>query len=512
MNVVAASPSQVLLAAREMHKAFPGTVALDGVSLELRAGEIHALLGGNGSGKSTLTKALAGVQPADRGTLALGGSEYDASTFTPDDAWEAGLRFVHQQPSTFPDLTVAENLAVGAQFECSALGQISWSRQRRAAQAVLDRFEVPVSPRARLSDLSAANRTLVAIARALASQREEGSGVLVLDEPTASLPERDAQHLLASLQRYAAEGRSIVFISHRLPEVLQIADRATVLRDGAVAGTLERAEIEHDRLVALIVGGQLDRRAAGGRPAFAAGMAPAVTVRGLSCGRASGIDLDLRPGEITGLAGLVGSGRSSILAALGGARAAAGDVTVGGRPLTLGSVAAAMAAGVAYLPEHRGDMGFFDHSLTDNLAMVVMPRYRRRLGSIDRAGARRAASDLISGFGVRAASEEALLSTLSGGNQQKVLLARWLQREPRLLLLDEPTHGVDIGARAELHAVVRDAAAGGAAVLVASSDAEELVALCDRCVVLVAGRVSAEVRCADLTADDLNSLTYSEAR
>jgi ribose transport system ATP-binding protein len=500
------------LSVRGLAKAYGQTQALRDASFDVGRGTVHALLGGNGSGKSTLIKTLAGVVPADAGEFALAGVALDAAAQTPARARAAGLRFVHQQDSTFPELTIAENLAIGRGFETGFGGRVRWGALRRHAQEVLRRLEIDADPGAELGSLGSASQMMVAIARALQDQEGADDGVLVLDEPTARLPRHEVTLLLDALVRYARAGQTIVYVTHRLEEVVQVADRATVMRDGEVVATLERDAITHGRLVELILGAA-GAELAGRHAGAAAGARPPagrVVLRAPALGR-EGASLELRAGEVVGVAGLLGSGRTALLRRLFGMGAGPpAQVEIDGRPARLRDCRAAMAAGVAYVPEDRtADAAFSDLSIAENLSVATLPTYTRR-GRVRRREEQAGARRLMSSFFVRAASEDAPLSSLSGGNQQKVVLARWLQRDPRLLLLDEPTQGVDVGARAEIHALIRGAVDEGAAALLVSSDFGELVSICDRVLVVRAGRVIADVAGAGLREDALNAVVYGQ--
>jgi ribose transport system ATP-binding protein len=492
-------------------KRYPGTLALDDVSLALRRGEIHALVGGNGSGKSTAIKILAGVVSADAGDVELAGERYPLSEHNVDRARAADLRFVHQQSSTFPDLTVAENLSLGRGFERGFAGRIQWSRVRARTREVLQRFGIDERPDTPMRQVRPASQMMIAIARALQDVEDANDGVLVLDEPTAGLPLNEVTTLLDALRRYASEGQTVLYVTHRLNEVTDVADEATVLRDGRVAVVLDKSELSHDNLVRAITGKALalEAKVAAAKPAVVSDgetQAENVTLRGVGDGTQ---ELTIRVGEVTGIAGLLGSGRSGILRALFGlAPFEHQDVQIDGETVRLDSPSQAVAAGVAYVPEDRASASFPEESLARNLSVTVLDEYSR-FGWFDGRAERARARELIEAFGVRAASERSTLSSLSGGNAQKVILARWMQRDPRLLLLDEPTQGVDVGARAEIHALVRRAAAGGTAVVFVSSDFEELEIIADRVLVVADGQVAEEVVGDDITADKLDSLVYA---
>jgi len=499
------------LIVRNVSKTYGGNKALDNVSLTVGRGSIHGLLGGNGSGKSTLIKILAGVVEPDSGTLFRGGVEYDLRAQTPARASELGLRFVHQQNSTFADLTVAENLAIARGFETGFGARIRWREQRRWAQSVLDRYDIPVRASRQVSELGAAMQMMVSIARALQDTDGETDGVLVLDEPTASLPRHEVDVLLGSLSRFAADGQSIMIVTHRLPEVMSACDSATVLRDGRLAAVLERHELTHDRLVNEIMG----RRLAGLVKKESSEQQGASDLGREVLHLGSGDDPEareivLREGEVVGLAGLLGSGRSSLLRRIFGQSPRTEELRVDGTLVPQGKPAQAMSAGVAFVPEDRHREALFaDLPITENLS-IVLPEASTRGIRISGRTERRRARGLIGEFAVKTASETLPLGSLSGGNQQKVILARWMQRKPKVLLLDEPTQGVDVGAREELHRIIRQAAANGAAVLVASSEFEELVALCDRALVVHDGIVVDEVDAQDLNEAELNDRVYAK--
>ena len=493
----------------DVRKAFGGTQALDGVSFELDRGSVHGLLGGNGSGKSTMIKVLAGVYRADAGWLKIRGSRIEASSMNPARAREEGMRFVHQQESTFPSLTVAENLAIGHGFGGGAMQRIRWRTVKRRTAGVLERFEIHASPDDRLGDLRPATQAMVTIARALQDQDGEQDGVLVLDEPTASLPSSEVELLLGALRRYAAAGQTILYVTHRLEEVLQIADRATVFRDGRVVGTAERDELTHDALVEVIMGRRVEQILSRSHGRIAGEVL--VRLRQVSAGSVRSASFEAHRGEIVGIAGLLGSGRSTILRALfGSVPLAAGSIELEGREVRFDEPRAAIAAGVAYVPEDRlGEAAFPDLSVLVNLGMATTTRYFRGVRMRHRAE-RRDAQELLDAYSIKTASLDAPFSAMSGGNQQKVVLARWMRRKPKLLLLDEPTQGVDVGARAEIWQLVRKAVDAGAAALVVSSDYDELARVCDRAVVLRNGCVAAELHGEDLTEEHLTYLTLTE--
>jgi ABC-type sugar transport system ATPase subunit len=500
------------LAVERLAKRFGPTRALQDVSFAVGRRRVHGLIGGNGSGKSTLIKILAGVHRADPGgVVRIGGVAIAADAMTPSTAMRNGLRFVHQDPGVFSELTVAENLAIGSASGFPAPhGRIAWRRLRAAAAEVLERFEVDARPSDRLGDLRPAQRTMVAIARAL-QDRHGGGSVLLLDEPTASLPDHEVETLLSAIRHYAAAGETIIYVSHRLEEVLAIVDDVTVLRDGRHVMTRAAQGLTTDDLVAAIVGRALDLRAP-----LDGGTSPGrvrVAVEGIAGGPLHDVSLAVRAGEIVGLAGLLGAGRSELLRMIFGALdRERGAMMLDGEPYDPSSPADAMRAGVAFVSEDRAsDAAFLDLSVTANLSIVQLERYRRGI-RLRRRAERADADRAIDDFGIRAPGCDAPLAALSGGNQQKVIVARWLRRAPKLLLLDEPTQGVDVGARAELYDLIAAARADGLAVLLASSDLDELAHVSDRVLVLRDGRIAAQADGSGITAHHITELLHTEGR
>jgi ribose transport system ATP-binding protein len=494
-----------------LSKSFPGTVALEDVSLDIRAGEFHALLGGNGSGKSTLIKILAGVYRGEAGgSITVGETEIAADKVGPETARALGLHFVHQNLAVFPALSVAENIAIGTGFETRRLGSIRWPALRRRTEALLERFAIPGRPDTLLRDLRPAERAMVAIARALQDQEGERTGVLVLDEPTASLPRAEVTRLMLALVRYAQNGQTILFVSHRLDEVIGPADRASVLRDGHLAGTLEGHDITEPALIELIVGRPLDRVFPDMPPVRSEDVV--LEGRNLAGGPLHDVSFGLRRGEVLGIAGLLGSGRSELLKMVFGAYPIrGGQLLLDGQAVKFRDIGDAMRAGVAYVPEDRGGEGAFpDLSVAENVSAAIVSRYWHGM-HLDNRRVRVDARQTVSDFMIQCSSENQNLATLSGGNQQKVILARWLQRKPRILLLDEPTQGVDINARAEIYNLVRRAVADGCSALLVTSDFEELSHVADRVVVLNQGRIVAELRAPDITPSRLTELVLSSS-
>lgn len=489
-----------------LSKSFPGGKGLRDVTLELAPGTVHALLGQNGSGKSTLIKILAGVYQPDPGAHArVGGAELELGSTR--SAREAGIRFIHQDLGLIPELDVAENLALGAEY--SSRVWLSDRRERRAAGALLERYGIEVDPGATLGTLSPAQQTLVAIARALGDEEGKekggaGSGtdsprVIVLDEPTAALQSAEVAHLFALIETLKREGNTVLYVTHRLEEIFAIADEVTVLRDGAVVTTRPVEGLDHDSLVELIVGRRLEETVSRRAPVDAA---VALAARGITGGSVDGVDLEVRRGEVVGLAGLLGSGYEDVLFLLaGGAPRDGGDVLVDDSAVVGGDPRAAIAAGIAFAPADRKRLSAIQSwSLRENVTLPAL-----RAGAGGWLSDRREAVDARGWLAKVEVAHPArsLLSTLSGGNQQRVVIARWLRTGAKAILLQEPTNGVDSGAKQAIYACLHEAADAGTAVLFSSSDAEELVAVCDRVIVLNGGRIGSELSGDDLTVDTL---------
>ncbi|MEU7010075.1 sugar ABC transporter ATP-binding protein [Streptomyces sp. NPDC046332] len=466
-------------------KSFPGVRALDGVDLDVAPGEVHCLLGQNGAGKSTLIKVLAGAHQPDGGSITWRGEPVQLRS--PIAAMRLGIATIYQELDLVEGLSVAENVHLG--HEPTTAGFVVRGRAARASTAaLLKRLGHPeIDPGRRVGELSAAQQQIVSMARALSHDVR----LIVMDEPSAALDPDEVDNLFRIVADLTADGVAVVYISHRLEEIRRIGDRVTVLKDGrAVAGGLPAASTPTREIVALMTGRNVEY-VFPPRPAEPPAAAPVLQLQGLSReGEFAPVDLEVRPGEIVGLAGLVGSGRSEILETVYGARkATAGRVVVDGRALRPGSVRDAVRAGLGLAPEERKAQGLLMlESVTRNVSVSTLARFSRA-GWIDRTGEREAARAATRELSLRPDNPDAPIRTLSGGNQQKAVLARWLLRGCRVLLLDEPTRGVDVGARAELYAVIRRLADDGLAVLLVSSEVPEVLGLADRVLVLREGRV-----------------------
>jgi ABC-type sugar transport system ATPase subunit len=478
-----------LLRIQGLTKTFPGLRALDGLDLEIGAGEVVAVVGANGSGKSTLVKILAGVHDAEGGSVqTLPGAGGVA---------RAELHFIHQDLGLIPGLTTIENLGL-ARHTGTSLRPLRRRAETARAREQIARFGADFDVRVPVAELTAAERTIVAIARAL-SGWESPDNVLVLDEPTTALHGDEVEKLFEAVRRVAARGAGVIFISHRLDEVTQLADRVIVLRDGRKVADVAADGLDHDALVRAIVGRAITEGVARAKR----GEELVLSASGLRGGTLQGIDLQLRAGEIVGVTGLLGSGREHLARALFGALPrTGGEVRLGDRVLDGAAPARQIAAGIGFVPADRHQDGaVMTFNVRENLTLPRLAPLRGRLGRINARAERRETAEWIERVGLRPPTPERPLELFSGGNQQKVVLAKWLRNRPRVLLLDEPTQGVDVGAKASIYALLAEAAAGGAALLVSSSDTKELALLCDRVLVLREGYVAAELERPEIDED-----------
>lgn len=493
MRHLAERPTPPLLALRGLSKAFGGVQALRDVALTVEPGEVHGLLGENGSGKSTLIKILAGYHSPDSGELQIGGEPVKLP-LQPGQFRDLGFDFVHQDLALVPSLSVVENLRIGELAAPRRRGYVSWRKERREAQQVFARYGLKLDPKVRVADLGAVERALLAIVRAIEGlhareiAEQSHKPLLVLDEPTAFLPKEGVDELFSLIRQIASTGASVLFVSHDLDEILEITDRVTVLRDGRVVGTVATDETDESQLVELIIGRRLDVMNSRRQDAIGG---TAVSVEALVGERLNETSLELRRGEVVGVTGLAGSGFEEIPYLLFGAHAARnGTLSLDGTTFDLRSMtpARAVQVGCALIPADRQhDGSVLSLAVVDNLSIQVLDDYVRWM-KLQRRRMVRDARDLMAKFDIRPGNPSGVYSSLSGGNQQKALLARWLRVQPMLLLLHEPTQGVDVGARQQIFALIREAATEGMAVICASSDYEQLSDVCDR--VIVFGRTS----------------------
>lgn len=477
---------------RNITKSFSGNTVLDDVSLEIRQGEIHGLLGHNGSGKSTLIKVLAGVYAPDAGQIIVGGRELSLP-LQADDARANGFAFVHQGLGLADDLTVLENLAVTS-YLTGFGGQISWRRHAAEANKLLGRFGVDIDLDTVVGELEPVSQAIVAIARALGSiDSTEDGRLLVLDEPTVYLPRDRIKTLFDTVRRLAADGDGILFVSHRLDEVLTLTDRVSVLKGGRLVSSADTSEVSERELVRMIIGKDLEH--GNSNASVATHTEAAVRVSNLTSHTLHEISFTVEPGEVLGLIGIAGSGFAEIPYSLFGAAKASGTLELGGSQIDIANLteSKALQHGIALVPEDRPRLGVArEASIRENMSLLALPKFVRT-GTLRARDEGSYVHKLVDAFNVRLADISAPIDELSGGNQQKSVLAKWLSQQPRLVLLHEPTQGVDVGGRFEIWQHLRRAASEGAAVIVASESAEELAELCDRVLILRDGRISAEL-------------------
>ena len=491
------SEAAPILEMRGISKTFGAVRALRGVDLTVWPGEIHALMGENGAGKSTLMKILSGAYHADPGgRMLVDGRE--VAIVSPLDALRLGVAVIYQELSLAPNLSVQQNVCLGR--EAARAGILDKAAMRRQCADILKRLGADFRPETRVSRLSLAQQQMVEIARALSVDAR----ILVMDEPTASLSSRETDKLFDLIRKLRADGLAIIYISHRMAEVYELADRCSVLRDGGYVGTLKREELSEARLIQMMVGRDLsdfykkDKRE--GR-SFGASV---LEVEGLADGRRIGpASFDVRAGEVVGLAGLVGAGRTELARMIFGAEPAReGRILLEGKPLVARHPAEAIAAGIVYLSEDRKGLGlFFDMSIEDNVNLAVAARDAHPLGIRRLALAARRGAEALRSLSIRAKSAQSTVRSLSGGNQQKVLFARLLATAPKLLILDEPTRGVDIGAKSDIYKLIDKLAESGAAILIISSELPEVIGIADRVFVMRDGRIAGVLAGADITQE-----------
>jgi ABC-type sugar transport system ATPase subunit len=491
-------PDDLLLVAAGVHKRFGGVHALRGVDLTIERGEVHSLVGANGSGKSTLLNILSGQVSPDAGTIKFDGAEIRFGDEA--RALAAGIATVTQETTLVPELSVAENILLGPR-KVRRWSGIDWRATRRRAMETWELLGAESSVDAQVSDLPPDQQQLVEIARAISMNAR----LLLLDEPTSSLTETEVESLFELVRSLKSRGLTTIFVSHRMNELFALADRITILRDGRTVEAGEIADYDAERLIERMVGGVPTAAAARGVTTAAEEADPVLRVRNLAVpGHVRDASLAVGAGESVGLAGLTGSGRTELLDAVFGVRRpAGGSVELDGAELRPGRVAESIARGLAYVPGDRKNAGLvLGMTVTENLMMATTSGATRLLTPV-RTRERAEARALAKQFGIVAASPDAPCATLSGGNQQKVVLAKWMCSSPRILLLDEPTRGVDIGAKREIYRLLAEARARGIGILVSSSETEELLALCDRILVMFRGEIVASLDAAEATEADL---------
>ncbi|ACM30468.1 sugar ABC transporter ATP-binding protein [Rhizobium rhizogenes] len=467
-------------------KRFGGVLALDDIDWEVRAGEIHCLVGENGCGKSTLIKTVAGVHPPTSGEIEIAGKS--VLPLTPSSARALGIQVIFQDLSLFPNLTVAENIAIESHLK-SDLRPVSYTKMRKLALSALKRLDFHLDPDAAVADLSVAERQIVAICRGIAAEAR----LIFMDEPTASLTRSEVKRLLAIVARLKADGIAVVFVSHRLDEIVEIAERVTVMRDGRKVGTYPAAEVDQRRIGHLMTGIDIFQSV------VARDMSaekPLLEVSSLSRGgEYKDISFTIRQGEVLGITGLLGAGRTELaLSLFGMTRPDSGTMKLEGRKLSLRSNRDAVNAGIAYVSEDRLSLGvILRQSIGDNLILAVLKSLRGRLGLIPDRSRRTLAADWVNRLAIKIPGLDRPVGTLSGGNQQRVVLAKWLAAKPKILILDSPTVGVDIKNKQGIYKVVSDLARQGVGILIISDEVAEVYATCDRVLHMRAGRIVGEV-------------------
>ena len=477
-------PSEPMIELAGITKQFGAVQALRGVDLSLYPGEVHALVGENGAGKSTLVKILAGIHRPDAGMIKIGGSVIDLHN--PAQARNAGIAVIHQEPTLFPDLNVAENVFMG-RHPRDRFGRVDWKRMYQEVERLFDSLGVRMNVYTPVQGLSVADQQMVEIAKALSFQ----SRVLVMDEPTAALSAHEVQTLFTIVRRLRERGVAILFVSHRLEEIFALADRVTVFRDGARVATAPITEVTTEELIRQMVGRTMETLYP--KSVVEAGEV-VLEVRHLTReGVFTDINFQVRRGEILGFAGLVGAGRTEVARVLFGIdRASAGEIFINGKSVQIRSPKDAMRHGIAYVPEDRHQHGLImDFSIAKNMTLPVL-RQTSLLGLVNRQRERELATAYTDQLHVRTSGIDQLVKALSGGNQQKVVLAKWLITQPTILILDEPTRGIDVGSKAEVHRIISELAGEGLAIILISSDLPEVLAMADRVLVMHEGRVAAE--------------------
>jgi ribose transport system ATP-binding protein len=493
------TPTPALLSMRGISKRFPGVVALDNVSLDVGRGEVLALCGENGAGKSTLMKILGGVYHPDGGDILLDGQKVRIGHVT--DSIQLGIAFIHQELNVLGNLDVAANVFLGREPR-NVLGFIDFPKIHADTEPLLRRLGLDISSRAPLENLSIAQQQMVEIAKALSLNAR----VIIMDEPTSSLTLRETDRLLELILELKRQDVSVVYISHRLSEIEQVADRVVVLRDGRNAGELAKAEVTHDRVVSLMVGREIEST-------YTASTAPKTAgyfrVRHARSSRYPGqeIAFDAGRGEILGFAGLVGAGRSEIVKALVGLDPQGGaEVTIGGERLSIHRPADAIAHGIYLVPEDRRAEGLVTAmTVRENITLPSLPKFAN-FGLVSRGREREMADRQIAALKIKTPGGEAAVVNLSGGNQQKVVLGKWLSMSPRVMIFDEPTRGIDVGAKAEIYRLMRELADGGAVILMISSDMEEVLNVSDRVAVMHEGRITGVLERAACNEENIMNL------
>jgi len=482
-NGAAATNSDFLLQVEGVRKEFPGVVALDDVSFRLKPGSVHALMGENGAGKSTLMKIIAGIYKPDSGSFHLRGK--DIQLASPLDALENGIAMIHQELNLMPFMTVAENIWIRREPK-TAIGFVDHAELHRKTASLFDKLNINIDPEIEVRDLSVANRQMVEIAKAVSYE----SDVLIMDEPTSALTEKEVTHLFAIIRDLRAQGKGIVYITHKMNELFEIADEVSVFRDGRYIGTHAAGNVTRDDIIRMMVGREITQM-------FPKEEVPIgdvrLSVKNLSLkGIFRDVSFDLRAGEILGVAGLVGSGRSNVAETIFGVTpATSGEMFINGQKVAIDRPSEAMKHGMAFLTEDRKETGcFLILDVQENMQIAILNRGFVKAGFVAEAEVTRNCDQMKDALRVKTPDMRERVENLSGGNQQKVLIGRWLLTHPKILILDEPTRGIDVGAKAEIHKLITRLAGEGVAVMMISSEMPEVLGMSDRIMVMHEGRVT----------------------
>jgi ribose transport system ATP-binding protein len=487
-----AENGEPILKVRDISKRYGGVHALEGVQFDLNYGEVHALVGENGAGKSTLIKLLGGIEPRNEGTIVFEGREVEYHR--PIEAQHAGIAIIHQELSMMPSLTVIENMFIGDMG--AKMGIISWGKLERKARDAMAMIDLDVDPYAVVRDLPISQRQMVEIARAVSTDAK----LIIMDEPNSSLSDTESERLFSVIDSLTERGIAIIYVSHKIEEVLRISDRITVFRDGTYVGTIDRAEANEEMVINMMVGRELDR---GVRSTVENIGDTLLEVHNLSGNLFKNVSFDLKRGEILGFSGLVGAGRSELMRAIFGADPfEKGEVIFDGQSVRFKSPGQAIRAGLAMVPEDRKVLSLFMNlEIYKNMSIAELP-FMQKFGVSEKAE-QRLVDSYVDQLDIRLASINEPVSSLSGGNQQKTVLGRWLATDPKLLILDEPTHGVDVGAKAEIYELIRTLAREGQGIILISSELPEVLALAHRIVVMYEGRVTGILEQDEATEESL---------
>lgn len=485
----------VLMKAENICKAFPGVKALNKVNFELRRGEVHALLGENGAGKSTLMKILSGVYQKDSGSIFLKGKE--VNIISTKMAQDVGISIIHQELNLCPHLTVAQNIFIGREF--SKRGIINEKKQNEEAKKILDRLHVDIEPNEKVNKLPVSKQQMVEIAKALSTEAE----VIIMDEPSSALTEKEIEELFSIIKELKNQGKGIVYISHRLEELAEIVDRVTVLRDGDYIKTLNFKSTNLEELIGLMVGRKLDEKF----PKLSIERGEKILeVKNFNKGkRVKNVSFDLYKGEILGFAGLMGAGRTDLARAIFGAdKIDSGEIYLNEKKLNIKSPADAISNGLAYIPEDRKHEGLsLSMNVAFNITLSNIDSISSSSGIIDTSKEKQISNKIVSDLKIKTPSLEQIVKNLSGGNQQKVVVGKWLTRNPKIFIFDEPTRGIDVGAKIEIYNILNQLKKSGIGVIMISSELPEILGICDRVLVMCEGEIKAELNCENTDQEEI---------